>query len=331
MNDSYRALVVRRNGTLISRSVENCDIANLPDGDVLIRVCYSSINYKDILSCTGNLTVTRHFPHTPGIDAAGVVAHSSSDRFKIGEKVLVISHDLGANTPGGYGQYIRVPEDWVMPLPEGLSLQESMIYGTAGYTAGLAVSMIRSHGITPKDGPILVTGATGGVGSISVALLSRLGYEVAASTGSHDLEEYLYKIGANEILLRASLDTKSKRTLHIEKWAGAIDTVGGVTLDNVLKATKLRGAVISVGLVSSPELKTTVYPFLLRGVTLQGSGASETTMIKRMEIWSKLAQSWKPDNLELLYKKCTLDSLEQQIVGHINGVIKGRVVVDMWN
>ena len=229
MNATYKALVVRQDGTNFTRSVEECNISELPKGEVLIRVHFSSLNYKDGLSCTGVRTVTRHYPHTPGVDAAGVIESTSVDKFKVGEHVVVISFDLGMNTPGGFGQYISVPADWVMPLPEGLSLRESMIYGTAGFTAGYALDLLQKQNIFPDSGPILVTGASGGVGSVSVALLSSLGYSVSASSGKRSAEKLLKKLGASEVIDRKSVDDDSGRSLLKEIWAGAIDSVGGNT------------------------------------------------------------------------------------------------------
>ena len=332
MNATFKALVVRQSDDKnFIRSIEQRNIDDLPEGDVLIRVHYSSLNYKDGLSCSGNHTVTRHYPHTPGIDAAGIVEFSCVDDFKVGDSVVVISYDLGANTSGGFGQFIRVPADWVMPLPKGLDLRESMIYGPAGYTAGLAVSLLQNQGVLPKNGPIIVTGATGGVGSISVALLAGLGYSISASSGKSSAEVFLKKLGAFEIIGRKAVDDESRRTLLKEVWAGAIDTVGGNTLATILKSTKLRGAVVSVGLVSSSSLETTVFPFILRGISLQGTGASETTMPKRKEIWSKLANEWKPKNLEYLAVDCSLEQLNSEIDKILIGNQKGRVVVDMRN
>jgi len=329
MSQTFKALVVHKDGLNITRAIEQRNISELPKGDVLIRVHFSSLNYKDGLSSSGDMTVTRHYPHTPGIDAAGIVESSSDSRFHVGDQVVIISFDLGANTPGGFGQFIRVPADWVMHLPKGLDLRESMIYGTAGYTAGLAVSLLQKQGLIPNSGPIIVTGATGGVGSVSVALLAGLGYSVSASSGKSSAEVFLRKLGALEVIDRKAVNDDSGRTLLKEIWAGAIDTVGGNTLDTILKSTKLRGAVVSVGLVSSSNLHTTVFPFILRGISLQGTGASESTMLRRKEIWSKLANEWKPKHLEYLAVDCSLEQLNSQIDKILIGNQKGRIVVDM--
>ena len=329
MNKVYKALVVRQDGASFTRSIEERNISELPKGEVLIRVHFSSLNYKDGLSCSGVRTVTRHYPHTPGIDAAGIVESSCVDDFKVGDHVMVISFDLGMNTPGGFGQYISVPANWVMPLPEGLSLRESMIYGTAGFTAGIAADLLQKQNIFPDGGPILVTGASGGVGSVSVALLSSLGYSVSASTGKRSAEEFLKNLGASEVIDRKSVNDDSGRSLLKEVWAGAIDSVGGNTLVTILNSTKMNGVVLSVGLVSSPKLDATVFPFIMRGIILQGVAASENSMSVRKEVWSKLASVWKPKNLEHLAIDCSLQGLNSKIDKILTGDLRGRVVVEM--
>jgi len=329
MNQTFKALVVRQDGANFTRSIEQRNISELPKGEILIRVHFSSLNYKDGLSCSGLRTVTRHYPHTPGVDAAGIIESTSNDRFKVGDHVVVISFDLGMNTSGGFGQYISVPADWVMPLPKGLSLRESMIYGTAGFTAGVAVNLLEKQNIFPDSGPIIVTGASGGVGSVSVAILSSLGYSVSASTGKKSAEGFLKKLGASEVLDRKSVDDDSGRSLLKETWAGAIDSVGGNTLVTILNSTKMNGVVLSVGLVSSPKLDTTIFPFIMRGIILQGVAASENSMSIRKKVWSKLASTWKPKKLENLAVDCNLESLNSKIDKIQTGNLKGRVVVDM--
>ena len=329
MNDKYKALVVRQKGKNFSRSIEQCNISDLTKGGVLIRVHYSSLNYKDGLSCIGVRTVTRHYPHTPGVDAAGVVEDSDNKQFKVGDKVVVISFDLGMNTPGGFGEYIRVPVGWVMPLPDGMSLRESMIYGTAGFTAGYALSLLQKQNVFPDSGPILITGGSGGVGSLSISILSSLGYSVTASSGKNNIENFLKEIGADEVLDRKDVEDNTGRNLLKETWAGAIDSVGGNTLVTTLNSTKKNGVVLSVGLVSSPKLDATVFPFIMRGIILQGVASSENSMSDRQLIWSKLADEWKPKNLEYLVEDCKLIKLNSKIDQILNGSIRGRVVVDM--
>ena len=326
----YKAMVVRQiDNNKFKKQIEQLSTNDLPSGEVLIRVHYSSLNYKDALSCSGNRGVTRHYPHTPGIDAAGVVEHSVSDDFKQGDSVVVISNDLGENTFGGFGQFISVPASWVMPLPKGMSLRESMIYGTAGFTAALAVNKLQSLGVSPESGKIVVTGASGGVGSISVALLSWLGYSVTASSGKKDVDIFLKSLGALEVVDRKAVCNKSGMTLLKQEWIGAIDSIGGNTLASLLKSCKQNGVVISIGLVESADLHTTIFPFIMRGINLLGVSASQTTMNNRKKIWEKLANEWKPNNLEELVKDCSLDSLSAEIDSIYNGNQKGRIVVDM--
>ena len=330
MNPTFQALVVRVSDEKnYTRAIEERSIDDLPQGEVLIRVHYSSLNYKDGLSCIGNRGVTRHYPHTPGIDAAGIVKTSESNDFKAGDPVVITCYDLGMNTAGGFGQFIRVPADWVMPLPDGLSLRESMIYGSAGFTAGLSVDVLQRQGVNPEKGPIVVTGATGGVGSVSVALLARLGYSVSASTGKPDAEDFLKELGALEVIGRDAVNDKYGKPLLKETWAGAIDTVGGTTLATLLKACKEGGVVAATGMVASTDLPTTVFPFILRGVNLLGINAQGTSMSIRQEIWSKLAKEWKPAGLERLAFDCRFEKLNPEIDRILAGGQRGRVVVDL--
>ena len=327
MEQEFKALVVRQiDNKNYTKDIEKRTTDNLPDGDVLIRVHYSSLNYKDGLSCNGNRGVTRHYPHTPGIDAAGIIEYSSSSNFNPGDSVVVISYDLGQNTPGGFGQFIRVPSSWVMPLTKGISLYESMIYGTAGFTAGLAIDKLQRQGISPENGPIVVTGATGGVGSISIALLSRLGYSVTASSGKKDASIFLKRLGASKVIDRKILSNKSGFNLLKEEWAGAIDSVGGNTLATLLKSCKQNGVVVSIGLVESSDLNITVFPFILRGVSLLGLSASETTMEGRKKIWEKLSNEWMPENIDDLATSCNLENLGYEIDKIIAGDQIGRTL-----
>ena len=330
MSDTFQALVVRESDDKIfTRAIEERNIDDLPLGEVLVRVHYSSLNYKDGLSCNGNRGVTRHFPHTPGIDASGIVEASNSKKFRVGDSVVVSSCDLGMNTAGGFGQFIRVPVDWVMHLPKGMSLRESMIFGTAGFTAALSVKVLQHQGVYPKNGPIVVTGATGGVGSLSVAILANLGYSVSASTGKRDSEEFLKELGASEVIDRDSVNDKYGKPLLKETWAGGIDTVGGASLATILKACKEGGAVAATGMVASTDLPTTVFPFILRGVSLLGINSQATSMSVRQEIWSKLVYEWKPNKLEQLAIDCNLEQLDPEIDRILAGEQRGRVVVDM--
>ena len=326
----FRALVVTKNDDkTFTREVTERKINDLPEGEVLIRVRYSSLNFKDGLSCIGNPGVTRNYPHTPGIDASGEVAESSDSRFKEGDFVIVSGYNLGMDTSGGFGQYIRVPADWIEPLPEGLTIKEAAIYGVAGFTAALSVDALQKHGIVPEDGEVVVTGSTGGVGSVSVALLSHLGYNVVASTGKKEEREFLSGIGASQIISREEVNDESNKPLLSERWGGAIDSVGGNTLATLLKAVKRGGAIAATGLVASSELSTTVFPFILRGVSLLGIDSGYTPKKLRREIWKKLAGDWKFAKLQKLTIDCTLDQLDPEIDKILAGGQRGRVVVDL--
>jgi acrylyl-CoA reductase (NADPH) len=300
----------------------------LPHNGVLIKVAYSSLNYKDALSASGNKGVTRRYPHTPGIDAAGIVIESVSPEFKPGDQVIVTGYDLGMNTMGGFGEYINVPAEWVVPLPSGLSLIESMILGTAGFTAALSMHHLLRCGQKPTDGPILVTGATGGVGSLSVAIASKLGFEVTASTGKVDETTYLINIGAKTVIDRSKVDDQSGRMLLRPQWAGAIDTVGGNTLATVLKTLKPHGNVACCGNVASPLLNTSVFPFILNGVNILGVNSATTPMPLRRNLWEKLAGEWKPD-LQCIKKEVVgLNELPKYIENILIGRITGRVILE---
>ncbi|MDF2838612.1 MAG: quinone oxidoreductase [Evtepia sp.] len=326
----FKSMVVseHENNTYTIEIVEK-EISSLPQGEVLINVKYSSINYKDALSATGNKGVTRKYPHTPGIDAAGIVAESTNDHFKVGDSVLVTGYDLGMNTPGGYGQYIKVPANWVVKLPENLSLRESMIYGTAGFTAALSVYKLIASGIRPSDGEILVTGATGGVGSLAVSILHKLGYHVIASTGKSDANDLLLEIGAKDIIPREALDDQSGKIMLKEKWAGVIDTVGGNILATALKSTKYGGSVTTCGNVASAKLLTTVYPFILRGISLIGIDSVECDMDLRIKLWNLLSNEWKIDRLDSNVEEVTLHELESKIQLILKGKLVGRTIVNL--
>lgn len=326
---SYRALVVEEMGdNRFSRTIKDKTIDQLPEGEVLVRVHWSSLNYKDALSATGNRGVTRKYPHTPGIDAAGVVEESKSPAFSPGDKVIVTSYDLGMNTSGGFSQYIRVPAAWVLPLPEGLDLRESMILGTAGFTAGMSV-MALTHSVPADRGNILVTGATGGVGSLAVVILASLGYSVSAVSGKSDAEPFLTSLGARQILSRAEASTPKERPLQKPLWAGVVDTVGGDILVSAIKAADLQGVVTCCGNVASADLALSVFPFILRGVTLIGIDSQNCPMARRKKVWQHLASDWKPSSLDRLAREITLDELDREIEVILQGGQTGRVVVKM--
>lgn len=328
---SFAALRVTENADkTFTWRIEQRRVSELPAHGALVRVHYSSLNYKDALSATGNKGVTRSYPHTPGIDAAGEIVTCENDLMRPGDKVIVTGHDLGMNTPGGYGEYIRVPLGWIVPLPDGLTLHDSMALGTAGLTAALCVNQLRFHNILPDSGEVLVTGATGGVGSLAVAILARLGYSVAAVTGKSDAHDWLQQIGALRILTRAEA-TETTRPLLKEQWAGVVDTVGGELLATAIKSTKRHGCVTCCGLVQSPNLNTTVYPFILRGITLAGIDSVEASVVLRAEMWEMLSDTWKPAPaaLRLIARDVALDALEPEIEAILKGGVRGRVVVRM--
>ena len=303
---------------------------DLPPGDVLIRVHYSSLNYKDALSATGHKGVTRRYPHTPGVDAAGTVSESTVSEFQNGDEVIVTGYDLGMNTDGGFAGYIRVPAAWVVKLPPGLSLQECMIYGTAGFTSAQCVVKLQHMGVTPEQGEILVTGASGGVGSMGVALLAQLGYRVVAMSGKPQAHDWLRELGAAAIIGRDGLADDPERPLLKARWAGVLDTVGGGILAAALRGTQQRGSVTCCGLVASPELPITVYPFILRGINLLGVDSAATPMAQRLEIWRKLAEEWKLAQLERLICPASLQELNEMYLDRIlQGEVQGRVVVHL--
>ena len=329
-DNTFRALVVRKNDDgSCQRGIEFRRLDELPEGEVLIRVRYSSLNYKDALSAIGNRGVTRRYPHTPGIDAAGQVCSSTVSDFSPGMNVLCMGYDLGMNTSGGFGEYIRVPASWVMELPAGLSLLESMQLGTAGLTAAQCVYALVAHDLQPDTGPVLVTGATGGVGSLAVRLLAHLGYRVAAVTGKIDQEPYLRDLGASDVIGREQLLRGTGRMLLRERWAGVVDTVGGTILANAIKATRYGGMVTCCGNAASADLPLNVYPFILRGVTLAGIDSANCPMVRRREIWSQLAGSWKLTGLETLARTVPLAELNPEIEKMLQGQARGRVVVDL--
>ena len=328
--EEFKALVVTEtDDKQFVRSVEQKQVTDLPEGDVVVQVGYSSLNYKDVLSATGNRGVTRNFPHTPGIDAAGIVADSTDDAFKPGDQVIVTSYDLGMNTAGGFGQYIRIPAGWVVPLPEGLTIPEAMIYGTAGFTAALSVWNLIDGGVAPDDGDVLVSGATGGVGSLAVSILSKLGYSITAVNGVVDESDYLKKIGASNIIsIDDAIDT-SGRPLLKGLWAGSIDTVGGDILATGIKTTNHGGVVTCCGNVASADLPINVYPFILRGVRLIGIDSQNCPMPLRKKIWQKIATDWKIDWLPTITTEASFAELDAKIDLMLQGKHVGRTIIKM--
>ncbi|MBX6395064.1 MAG: acryloyl-CoA reductase, partial [Alicyclobacillaceae bacterium] len=288
MTEKFRALVAEKREESISLEIRERTLEELPEGDVTIRVAYSSVNYKDGLATIPEGRVVRQYPIVPGIDLAGTVVDSRDPRFQEGDEVLVTGYELGVAHDGGYGEYARVPGDWVVPLPPGLTLREAMVLGTAGFTAALSVYRLEQNGLRPDRGPVLVTGASGGVGSVAVAILAKLGYSVAASTGKEAARDFLRKLGASEILSREEVSAESGKALEKERWAGAVDPVGGRTLAYLLRTTRYGGAVALSGLTGGNSVQTTVYPFILRGVSLLGIDSVYCPADVRREIWQRL-------------------------------------------
>ena len=327
MHDSFPCYLVRKQDGQVSAAIENISADDLPPGDVLIRVAYSSLNYKDAMAATGNPGVVGQFPHVPGIDAAGSVVSSTSDQFAEGDEVLVTGYELGSGHWGGYAAHVRVPADWVVPLPAGLTLKESMIYGTAGFTAAQSVEAILAHKIDPARGEVVVTGATGGVGSFAVALLAKVGYQVVAVTGKPTAHDYLLSLGASRVVSREEVEDASDRPLLKTKWSSAVDTVGGNTLSTIVRSTAHRGCVAACGLVAGIDLPLTVYPFILRGVSLIGIDSAKCPMESRSPIWSKLAGEWKLDGLDAMAETIDLTGLDERVQAILAGKITGRVLV----
>ena len=327
---TFRAFrVTKEEDGSFARSIVERDDTELPDGDLLVEVHHSSLNYKDGLSATGNPGVTRNFPHTPGIDAAGKVLESSDARFAPGDEIVAIGFDLGMNTPGGFGQHVRIPAGWAVPLPAGLGLEESMILGTAGFTAALCIDKLETAGMTTASGPVLVTGATGGVGSVAVTLLAQLGYEVHAVTGKEDRHAFLRDLGAAEIVSRETAAEESRRPLLRETWGGVVDTVGGDILFNAVKALKYGASLAACGLVASPNIPATVFPFILRHVNLLGIDSVELPIEEKTRIWDKLAGPWRIDSLAALKEGLTLDTLSDAIDRILAGDMVGRGVLHL--
>lgn len=324
----YKAFVVEEvNGQYLS-SVQTLNTAGLPQNEVLIQVHYSSLNFKDALSATGSKGITKNYPHTPGIDAAGTVSKSSSPLFTEGDEVIVTGYDLGVNTPGGFGEYICVPAEWVVKLPDGLTMKESMIIGTAGFTAG--ISMLRLMALVqPNNGKILVSGATGGVGSMALAMLTKKGYTKVAVSGKKEEYEFLKQCGADEVISRQDFMAADDRALFPAAYAGAIDTVGGDILTRIVKSVGPLGVVTTCGSVASTNLPLNVFPFILRAVTLIGISAQNYPTELRAALWQGLATDLKPDFLLNMYQEITLEELPGAIQLILSGKLKGRTIVKL--
>ena len=308
-------------------SIKEIEVPVLAEHEVLIKTSYSSLNYKDALSSTGNPGVTRVFPHVTGIDVSGVVSESKSDLFNIGDEVLITGYDLGMNTNGGHSEYVKAPDSWLIKKPDNISLRELMIYGTAGLTAALSVNELLNNGIT--SGEILVTGSTGGVGSISVAILSKLGFDVIALSGKEDQIDYLKSIGAKEIILRKDFDIENKRPMGRERFSGVIDTVGGNIMAEALKQIKYDGVATCCGLTASPVFNTNVFPFILRGVRLIGIESVAASLAKKTQAWEKIASDFKINALEKLVNEISLNEIQHAYKEILAAKAVGRYLVKL--
>ncbi len=329
--DSFPAYLVRQaaDGT-IQGDVASLRIDELPPGEVLIEVSWSSINFKDSLAARGHKGVVRQLPHVPGVDAAGRVVASDDGAWQTGQRVIVTGNELGAGQWGGWSRYIRVPSSWVVALPDPLTLHESMVYGTAGFTAAQCVRRLEQHEVHPNQGPILVTGATGGVGCLAVLLLAQLGYQVVAVSGKRDRWDWLKDLGAAEVMDRSEAmptEGAAPRPLSSARWAGVVDTVGGETLAAAVRATKPHGCVAACGNVGGADLALTVYPFILRGVSLAGVTSQNSRQEERREIWQRLAHQWRLSQLDRLAQTIEMSDLTSAVQQIARGEIAGRVVV----
>ena len=330
MAESYRALVVEKSDDGVNVAVKELPAADLPPGDVTIRVAYSTVNYKDGLALTPNGRILRSYPMVPGIDLAGEVLASTDGRFAPGDQVLITGYDLGVAHPGGFAELARVPADWLVKLPAGLTPRQAMAIGTAGFTAALSIHRLEQNGLAPGNGPVLVSGATGGVGSTAVAMLAGLGYTVAASTGKASEHDFLRTLGASEILSREDVSAQSDRPLERERWAGGVDPVGGDTLAYMLRTTKYGGAVAVSGLTGGTAVHTTVMPFILRGISLLGIDSVMCPMPLRQQLWQRLAGDLKPRGLdESIAHEIALDDVPAAGATILKGGITGRTVVKL--
>jgi putative YhdH/YhfP family quinone oxidoreductase len=329
LQETFLAYMVRKEENQVRSNVETLRAEQLPAGEVTVAVDYSSLNYKDALAASGQGGVVRNYPHVPGIDAAGTVVESQHADFAVGERVLVTGYDLGVGVYGGYAEYVRVPAAWVVKTPTGLSNFEAMALGTAGFTAVMCLLALERNGTCPEAGPILVTGATGGVGSVAVNILAQQGYTVAASTGKADQHHYLRQLGASQILRRdeVRLNDERPRPLLKSTWAGAVDTVGGATLGYLLRTTQYGGNIALCGLVGGPDFAGTVMPFLLRGINLLGIDSVLCPMPYRQILWQRLATDLKPRNLHDMARVIGFSELPGAIVDILQGKVTGRLLV----
>lgn len=325
--DKFKALLIEDVDGKVTSEFKGLTVDELDPGEVLIKTAYSSVNFKDALAATGAGKIIRRFPCVGGIDLSGTVVESTSSRFEVGQEVIATSYDIGVAHHGGYSEYCRIPEGWVVAMPEGLDLFGAMALGTAGFTAGLAVERMEHNGLTPSSGPVVVNGATGGVGGIAVDILSGLGYSVTAVTGKSDQDSYLKDIGASDVIHRDTLDLEKIKPLARETWAGAVDNLGGDMLAWMASSVKVGGAIASIGLASSFKLNTTVMPFILRGVSLLGIDSVNAEMTIRQRVWERLASDMKPQHINQIVSQIEFDELPTVFAKVMKSEMKGRAVV----
>lgn len=327
---SFDALVVNKQEEQFSVDVQKLTINDLPEGEVLIQVHYSGVNYKDSLASIPNGNIVKNYPFVPGIDLAGVVVSSEDPRFKEGDEVIATSYEIGVSHFGGYSEYARIPAKWVVPLPAGLTLKKAMIIGTAGFTAALSVQRLQDNGVSPEKGKVLVTGATGGVGSFAISILSKLGFEVEASTGKASEQDYLTSLGATSIVPREEVFDGKIRALGKQKWVAAVDPVGGEPLAALLSQIQYGGSVAVSGLTAGGNVPTTVYPFILRGVNLLGIDSVYCDMETRLKVWERLANVYQSENLEeFIQQEVSLAQLPEFLPTLLKAQARGRILVKL--
>ncbi|NMO79300.1 MULTISPECIES: acryloyl-CoA reductase [Niallia] len=328
MKNNFQAVVVDNKDSNFSVQTKQLGLEDLSAGEVVIKVHYSGVNYKDGLASTPDGKIVRSYPHIPGIDLAGIVVSSEDSRFKEGDSVIATSYEIGVSHSGGYSEYARIPADWIVPLPAGLSLKEAMIIGTAGFTAALSVQRLQDNGLKPENGPVLVTGATGGVGSFGVAMLSKLGFEVVASSGKKEAADYLISIGASNVIGREEVYNGKIKALDKQVWAGAVDPVGGESLAAIISKIVYGGSVAVSGLTGGGAVPTSVFPFILRGVNLLGIDSVYCQMEIRQKLWGRIATDLKPEELSsFIYKEVSLQQLPEELPKILEGGITGRIIV----
>jgi acrylyl-CoA reductase (NADPH) len=312
-----------------TRNVKKIKISDLKENEVLIKVHYSTLNYKDGLSARGHKGITRNYPHIPGVDLAGEVVSSKGTKFQVGQRVMATGYDIGMNTWGGFSQYAYLPESWLVPLPNEISYNKAMVYGTAGLTAAISINEILHNGINPNKGKVLVTGSTGGVGYEAVGMLSKIGFDVVASTGKLEKHKMLYELGAKEIVSRQEVRDTSEKPLLDRKYASVIDTVGGFTLSTAIRSCDYHGVVAALGLVESDKLDLTVYPFLLRGIKLIGIDSAEKPIELKEYLWSKIWNEWQNPAIENFVKEIDIHQIDEEVERILQGGQAGKVVINL--